>query len=115
VWDYLAAHGDEVVAAAVPIAGHAMWALEKAGCEPLATVPVWAFHGAMDEIVPVSYVEGQRDQIRACEGAESVEMELTIYPDAYHVDNNAWDRTYDLSARNDIYAWMLEHTNESVQ
>jgi predicted peptidase len=109
VWDYLAVHGDEVVAAAVPISGHALWALEKAGCAPLASVPVWAFHGAKDDTVPVADVEGQVDQIRACDGAESVEVELTVYPDA---DHDAWTRTYDLSAGNDIYAWMLEHRRD---
>lgn len=108
VWDYLAAHSDEAVAAAVPISGHALWALEKVGCAPLAKVPVWAFHGAKDDTVPVAFVEGQIDQIRACDGAESVEVELTVYPDA---DHDAWSRTYDLSAGNDIYAWLLEHTN----
>jgi predicted peptidase len=109
IWDYLAAHGGEVVAAAVPISGHAMWALEEAGCAPLAEVPVWAFHGALDDTVPVSYVEGQRDEIQACDGAASIEMQLTIYPDA---DHDAWSRTYDLSAGNDIYAWMLEHRRD---
>jgi predicted peptidase len=108
LWDYLAAHGDDSVAAAVPIAGHAMWALEKAGCAPLATVPIWAFHGAKDDTVPVSYVEGQRDEIRACDGVDSIEMQLTVYPDA---DHDAWTRTYDLSAGHDIYAWMLEHSH----
>jgi predicted peptidase len=112
VWDYLAAHGDEVVAAAIPIAGQAEWALEEAGCAPLTEVPVWAFHGGVDDVVPVVHIEGPMDQIRACEGAASVEMELTVYPDADHVDNDAWTRTYDLSAGHDIYAWMLEHTND---
>lgn len=112
VWDYLAAYGGDVVAAAIPIAGHAEWALEEAGCARLTEVPVWAFHGAVDDVVPVVHIEGPMEQIRACEGAESVDMELTVYPDADHVDNDAWTRTYDLSAGNDIYAWMLEHTND---
>jgi alpha-beta hydrolase superfamily lysophospholipase len=83
-----------------------MWALEEAGCAPLAEVPVWAFHGAKDDTVPVSYVEAQRDQIQACDGAEAGEMQLTVYADA---DHDAWSRTSDLSAGNDIYAWLLEH------
>jgi poly(3-hydroxybutyrate) depolymerase len=111
-WDYLAAHGDEVVAAAVPIAGHAEWALEEAGCAPLAEVPVWAFHGALDDVVPVVHIEGPMDQIRACDGAETVEMELTVYPDADHFDTDAWTRPSDLSAGHDIYAWMLEHSRD---
>jgi hypothetical protein len=39
-------------------------------------------------------------------------MELTVYPDADHFENDAWTRTYDLSAGHDIYAWLLEHTND---
>ena len=106
-WDYFAAHGDEVVAAAVLISGHAEWALEQAGCTPLAAVPVWAFHGALDNIVPTIHVEGPMDQIRSCEGSDAIELELTVYPNA---DHDAWTRTYDLSAGHDIYAWLLEHT-----
>jgi predicted peptidase len=108
IWDYLAAHGDEVVAAAVPISGHAEWALEEAGCAPLGKVPVWAFHGALDDVVPVVHIEGPMGKIRDCDAASSAEMKLTIYPDADHADNDAWTRTYDLSAGHDIYAWMLE-------
>ncbi|HVR33794.1 MAG TPA: dienelactone hydrolase family protein [Acidimicrobiia bacterium] len=107
VWDYLAAHGDEVVGAAVPISGHAEWALENAGCEPLGKKPVWAFHGALDETVPMIHIQEPMDEIRACD--ESGVMELTVYPDA---DHDAWSRTYDLSAGYDIYAWMLTHTRD---
>jgi dienelactone hydrolase len=107
VWDYLAGYGDEVVAAAVPISGHAEWALEEAGCAPLAEVPVWAFHGDMDDTVAPVHIAGPMDQIRACEGADAVEMELTLYADADHI--TAITRTYDLSAGHDIYAWLLEH------
>jgi dienelactone hydrolase len=108
IWDYLAAHGDDVAAAALPISGHAEWALEDGGCAPLTEVPVWAFHGAQDETVPTIHIQGPMDKVRDCEGVESAEMELTIYPDA---DHDAWTRTYDLSAGHDIYAWLLEHTN----
>ena len=92
-WDYFAAHGDEVVAAAVLISGHAEWALEEAGCAPLAEVPVWAFHGALDNIMPIVHVEGPIDQIRSCEGADAIELELTVYPNA---DHDAWTRTYEI-------------------
>ena len=111
-WDYFADHGDEVVAAAVLISGHPERALEKAGCAPLTEVPVWAFHGALDNIVPTIRVEGPIAEIQACEGTGAIELELTVYPNA---DHDAWTRTYDLTAGHDIYAWMLEHTNESAQ
>lgn len=112
IWDYLAGYGGEVVAATVPISGHAEWALEEVGCAPLTEVPVWAFHGAVDETVPVVHIEGPMEQLRGCDGAEPSKMQLTVYPDA---DHDAWTRTYDLSAGNDIYAWMLQHTNQSAE
>lgn len=115
IWDYLASYGDEAVAAVVPIAGHAEWALEEAGCAPLTEVPVWAFHGARDEVVPVVHIEGPMDQIRACDGAEAADMKLTVYPDADHFEDNAWTRTYDLSAGHDIYTWMLGHANAPTE
>jgi predicted peptidase len=107
IWDYLA-HPESVAAAAVPIAGHAEWAFEEVGCA-LGRTPVWAFHGALDEVVPVVHIEAPMEQIQACDDPAPTEMRLTVYPDADHFDSDAWTRTYDLSAGNDIYAWMLEH------
>ena len=108
IWDYLATHGNEAVAATVPIAGHAEWALEKAGCALADIPPMWAFHGAVDDVVPLVHIEEPIEQIRACDGADPAGIELTVYPDA---DHDSWSRTYDLSAGHDIYAWMLEHTH----
>lgn len=110
MWDYLASHGGEVVAAAVPISGHALWALEESGCAPLAEVPVWAFHGADDDVVPVSFVEEQIEEIGACEAADAPQIELTVYPDTGHVEAIA--PTYDGSVGRDIYSWLLEHIND---
>jgi predicted peptidase len=107
MWDYLASYGNAVVAAAVPVSGHAMWALEKSGCEPLAEVPVWVLNGADDEVIPIHFVEEQIQQIRACDGAESVEAELTVYPDTDHV--GAIGQAYAVSAGNDTSTWLLEH------
>jgi dienelactone hydrolase len=119
IWDYLAEHGpDGVTAAVVPIAGHAEWALEKAearnpgqqyGCEPLGQVPVWAFHGELDEVVPVVHIEDPMNQVTECYRPDPSDWKLTVYPDADHL--GAIDRTYDLSAGHDIYAWLLDHTN----
>ena len=49
-WEYLEIHGDAQVAAAVPIAGEGRPAWGAAGCG-LASVPIWAFHGALDDVV----------------------------------------------------------------
>lgn len=72
----------------------------------LARVPVWAFHGALDRDVPVVHIQEPMDRIRACDASESVELKLTVHPDAEH---DAWIRTCDLSAGHDIYEWVLWH------
>lgn len=104
-WDYLALHGDDVVAAAVLVAGHAEDAFAKAGCA-LGEVPIWVFHGRADSIVPIHFVEDRVAAIQACDTPPE-ELQLTVYPG---VDHNSWSRTYNLSAGHDIYAWLLQHT-----
>ena len=108
VWDYLATTTTDRVAAALPISGHPAWAMEKAGCD-VAHVPIWVFHGALDDTVPVDYVRDKIDKLRACTDPRPTELELTIYADA---DHDAWTRTYDLSAGRDVYAWLLEHSKK---
>jgi len=101
-WDYLAEHGGETVAAVLPIAGHTAGAFDRAGCE-LARVPIWAFHGADDPIVPPTDTADAIRQLETCTGPD---VRLTVYPEAIH---SVWTRTYDLSAGHDVYAWLLEH------
>jgi predicted peptidase len=106
VWDYLASSSRGSVAAAIPISGHPVWAMEKAGCAA-GRAPTWVFHGAQDDTVPVRDVEDAITQLRACTDPAPSELELTVYPDA---DHDAWTRTYDLSAGHDVYAWLLAHS-----
>jgi hypothetical protein len=40
----------------------------------------------------------------ACPQPPRKDVRYTVYPG---VDHDAWTRTYDLSAGNDIYAWLL--------
>ena len=109
VWDYLAAQAGAGVAASVTISGHGAWAFEKAGCALAGMPPMWAFHGATDDVVPLVHIEGPLEQIAACDGVHPSGLKLTVYPDADHV--TAIHRTYDGSAGHDIYAWMLDHTS----
>ena len=109
VWDYLAEPRNTPVAAAVPISGHPVWAMDKAGCA-LPHVPLWVFHGTLDDTVPVQFVQDKINELRSCTDPAPGELELTIYPDA---DHDAWTRTYDLSAGHDIYSWMLEHQSRN--
>jgi len=104
LWNYLAEHGDEVVAAAVPIAGYGIAAVEQAGCD-LARVPIWAFHGSADESVPVRGDVYPVTTLQACTDPAPVDARLKVYRDESH---DVWSETY-ISTRYDIYDWLLSH------
>jgi hypothetical protein len=102
-WNYLGAHTNEVVAAAVLIAGIGYGAVDQAGCG-LGSVPIWAVHGGMDDILtpngsayPIAYLQ-------RCTDPPAVDARLTTYPLSGH---DAWTRTYEVSTGLDIYDWML--------
>ena len=106
-WEYLATYGDAQVAAAIPIAGEGRPAWETAGCG-LASVPTWAFHGALDDVVDpdgsIVPVTGLRSRC----GVVEEHAGLTVYPDR---DHDSWNVTYALGAPVDIYTWLLGHTS----
>jgi predicted esterase len=104
-WNYLATDTG-VVAAAVLISGGGYAAIDRVGCG-LAGVPIWAFHGTLDDVVPARYDTYSIGSLQGCTDPAPVDARLTLYPDATH---DAWTRTYDLSAGNDIYSWLLSHT-----
>jgi predicted peptidase len=66
----------------------------------LRKLPVWAFHGAKDPVVPLE--ESQRI-IQALKEAKCEEVKLTIYPEAQH---NSWTETYNNPK---LYEWFLAH------
>jgi poly(3-hydroxybutyrate) depolymerase len=63
----------------------------------LKSVPVWAFHGAKDDVVPIGPDQAMVDAVRACGG----DALFTIYPEGNH---NAWTETY---ANPKLYEWLL--------
>jgi predicted peptidase len=65
-------------------------------------LPVWAFHGAKDDVVPLTKGQDVIDAFRACGG----EAKFTVYPDAWH---DAWTRTY---GNPDIYEWLLKQSRK---
>jgi hypothetical protein len=105
-WSYLAEHGNELVAAAVLIAGDGTSAFATAACQ-LGRVPVWAIVGANDD----AFLSGSVYTIRSlqhCTDPRAVDVRLTIF-DA--VSHEAWDRTYEMWGGIDIYSWLLGHEN----
>ena len=70
---------------------------EMAG--PLSRVPIWAFHGAKDTVVPLAIGQKMVDDIKQAGG----DVKFTVYPDVGH---DSWKRAY---ANQEIYDWLLAH------
>ncbi len=103
-YEYVAEYGASQIAAMVPIAGFGRLAWDRVGCA-LGDVPIWAFHGGADEEISAA---GSIEPLTNLDGCPSAkEHRLTIYPG---VDHDSWTRTYDLSAGNDVYSWLLGFT-----
>jgi len=108
-WDYLGAHTDELVAAAVPIAGDGRTAVAIAGCA-LGKVAIWAFHGDQDDQVEVDGSVTPITRLKDCTDPPPVDAELTVFQGEGH---DVWDPVYDstLGLDVDIYDWMLGFKN----
>jgi DNA-binding beta-propeller fold protein YncE len=63
-------------------------------------IPLWAFHGAKDNIIPLANAQSVITVLTACPG----DPLFTIYPDLYH---DAWTTTYNNPA---VYDWLLTKT-----
>lgn len=118
---YLDTYGRSAgVAAAAPIAGDWTPLPPVTGlpsCPRLATTPIWAFAGDIDDVVPhqfsINLVGYLRTHCAAAEGDR-----LTLYQGRFH---DVWTHTYDLSGeadktdarfdvyRPDLYTWFLQH------
>lgn len=68
--------------------------------ESIAHLPVWAFHGAKDDAVPLEESEKMVAALKKANGR----VKFTVYPDTGH---NAWTPTY---KNPELYEWLLKHT-----
>jgi predicted peptidase len=80
-------------AAIAPVCGRG----EPAEAEKVAHLPVWAFHGALDPLVPLERSQEMIAAVQACGG----EARLTVYEDAEH---DSWTQAY---AEPELYSWLL--------
>lgn len=93
-WALAIAH-PERFAAIAPICGGGMpWMAYR-----IKNVPVWAFHGAQDPVVPLQRTEEMVDALKRLNGP----VKLTVYPDAGH---DSWSQTY---SNPELYQWFLAH------
>ena len=68
----------------------------------LKNTPVWAFHGAQDQVVPLQRSEEMVNALKKCRG----DVKLTVYPQAGH---DSWTETYN---NPELYKWFLSHKKD---
>lgn len=94
----------EKFAAAAPICGGgdpiAILLARREKRDAIASLPIWNFHGARDEVVPPQRSETMVSAITDIGG----NIRYTVYPDAGH---DSWTARYD---NPDLYKWLLSHT-----
>jgi len=94
-----AAEARERFAAIAPICGG--FQVEQAA--KLVDIPIWAFHGEKDILVPAKL---SIDMVAAIEVAGGKKIKLTLYPEAGH---DSWTETYD---NLELYRWFLSKRKE---
>ena len=87
-------------AAILPICGGGMcWNADR-----LKSVPVWAHHGALDDVVPLRESEAMVEAVNKRGGS----ARLTVYPENGH---NAWSDTY---KNLEVFRWLLSNVKGAV-
>lgn len=97
----LAAYSPERFAAIAPICGGG----EVYWTRRLTHLPVWVFHGAKDQSVPLERSQQMVDALERNGG----NVKLTIYPDAGH---DSWTQTYDDP---EFYKWLLSQRRKQAE
>lgn len=86
-------------AAVAPICGGG----DPAEVHVIKHLPVWAFHGAKDPLVPLEESEEMVDALKACGG----NVKFTVYPEAGH---DSWSKAYEDP---ELYEWFLSHKRKN--
>lgn len=92
-WDLLSKHPGKFAAAAA-ICGPG----DPAAAEKMKGTPIWVFHGAKDQSVPIAKSEEMVEAIKKAGG----NVKFTVYPEAGH---DSWTETYN---NEEVYKWLLE-------
>lgn len=97
-WD-LAMATPEKFAAIIPISE----GCETRNAHQLRNIPIWAFHGENDDVIPLCNMEEMVTAVRASGG----NVKLTVLKDTGH---DAWTQTY---ADERIYSWLINQKKDS--
>jgi predicted peptidase len=92
-WDLITRNGTGRFAAAVPVTG----ANDPSRAAVIARLPIWAFHGAEDDVSPV---ENTREMVRGLRALGSP-VRYTEYPGVGH---DSWGRAY---AEPELFPWLF--------
>ncbi len=98
----LAADHAEKFAAVAPICGRG----NPADAEKLKSIPIWAFHGTDDKVVPAS---GTKDMVEAIRKAGGTKIKFTSLEGIGH---NSWSSAY---ATPELYSWFNKFTRSGNQ
>lgn len=93
----LADEHPEIFAAVAPVCGPMNRPALSRACMQLAEKPIWIFHGALDDVVPLENSTTMYQKLKTC----NKNVHYTIFPDDNH---NSWDSTY---SDPKLYEWML--------
>ena len=95
----LAMASPERFAAIAPVCG---WGSRDVMCV-LKNTPVWKFHGAKDDVVPLAESERMYGGLKKCGN----EAKFTVYS---HANHDSWSETY---ANPELYEWFLLQQRQS--
>lgn len=99
-WDLIQRY-PERFAAAVPICGGA----DLHQAPSLQHLPIWIFHGALDQIVPVSRA---REMYTHLQKVGNQQVRYTEYPNVGH---DSWQPAY---ATPELWRWLFSHTKSAA-
>jgi predicted peptidase len=97
---HLAAAQPQRFAAIAPICGGGNPEVAR----ELKNLPVWVFHGAKDDVVPLSESEIMVSELKTHDG----NVKFTVYPEA---DHDSWTQTYN---NPELYEWFLQHQRQQT-
>lgn len=94
----LAAKYPDTFAAVVPICGGG----NPADAGKIKDIPIWAFHGDIDDVVNISKSQAMVDALEKLKG----NVKFTIYPGVGH---NSWTKAYNDP---ELYDWLLSQKRQ---
>lgn len=99
-WQFAGTH-PEYFAAIAPICGGGEWQIARS----LGKIPVWAFHGDKDDVVPLEESSRMVKIVKQAGGT----AKLTVYKGVGH---DSWTKTYNNPK---FYEWLLSHSRQRAK